>query len=488
MRRRPSRGRAVALLLALLTALSALATGVAGADPGAPALALAPVTLATAPVRCALPTTGNPTTARPDQVDLDAAALDRAIAFASSRLRVNVQVYRNNCLVGTAPQNAVTGNLPWQEWSVTKSVVSMLAGVAVTQGRLRLDDPIGAYLEPGRGDAAHRAITVRQLLTETAGLQQSIVSEGLTALLDVDPNIVDQGLAAPVQHPAGTYFEYAQHVPDLLAHVVERAVGADLQAFAQQELFGPVGIAAQDYYWARDRSGNTYGYAFLYLPPNDLARLGLLMLNDGAWNGDRIISADYVHQASAPSPANPCYGFLFWTNNAPCTGPSIPSRQTVDVAPLAGLPPDAYAMVGFLQQNAFIVPSLGLLVTWNGVLGDVSPDLSTVISANIVSELYHDFFRALGPAFLDVRLPDAGAYVPSFNTTVDPAQFASLAVLLGPFGIGPNAAPGCTVLACGSAPLRAPGTAAPPGCVVIACLPLGPTTPRRVDPGPGPVA
>lgn len=293
--------------------------------------------------------------------------------------------------MGTAPQNTVTGDVPWQEWSVTKSVVSMLAGVAVTQGRLALDAPVGDYLEPGRGDAAHRAITVRQLLTETAGLQQSIVSEGLTALLDLDPDVVEQGLAAPVEHPPGTYFEYAQHVPDILAHVVERAVGEDLQAFAQRELFGPVGIAARDYYWARDRSGNTYGYAFLYLPPNDLARLGLLMLNDGAWNGTRIISADYVRQASAPSPANPCYGFLFWTNHAPCTGPSIPSRQTVDVAPLAGLPTDAYAMVGFLQQNAFVVPSLDLLVTWNGVGGDVSPDLSTVISANIVSELYHDF-------------------------------------------------------------------------------------------------
>lgn len=81
MRRRPPRGRALALLLALLTGVSTLAaTGVAGAAPTA------------TPVHCTLPTTGNPTTARPDQVDLDATALDRAIGFASSRLRVNVQV------------------------------------------------------------------------------------------------------------------------------------------------------------------------------------------------------------------------------------------------------------------------------------------------------------------------------------------------------------------------------------------------------------
>jgi hypothetical protein len=212
------------------------------------------------------------------------------------------------------------------------------------------------------------------------------------------------------------------------------------------------------------------------------------MLNEGRWNDTRIISADYVHQASSPSPANPCYGFLFWTNNAPCTGPSIPSRQTVDRAPLAGLPPDAYAMVGFLQQNAFIVPSLHLLVTWNGVLGDVSPDIATVISANVISELYHDFFRALAPAITDTALPDAGPYVPAFNTDVDPRQFANPDVALGPFGIGPNAAPGCTVLSCGPGMLRAPFADTPPGCLVIACFPVDPATPRRTDPGPGPAA
>ena len=244
-----------------------------------------------------------------------------------------------------------------------------------------------------------------------------------------------------------------------------------------------MGIQQHDYYWARDRSGNTYGYAFLYLPPNDLSRLGLLMLNDGQWNDRRIISADYVHQASTPSPANPCYGFLFWTNNAPCTGPSIPSRQTIDVAPLGGLPPDAYAMIGFGQQNNFIVPSLGLLVTWNGFLGDVSPDVSTVISANINSELYHDFFRTLAPAFRDVALPDIGPYVPSFNLDVDPLQFANPAILLGTFGIGPNAPPDCTVFACGTTPLRAPFADTPPGCAVLACFPVSPETPRRVDPG-----
>src|SRR5699024_9305472 len=134
-------------------------------------------------------------------------------------------------------------------------------------------------------------------------------------------------LALPVEHEPGTFFEYTQHGPDLLAFVVQRAVGEDLQRFAQDNLFTPLGIDEGDYYWARDRSGNTYGYAFLYLPPVDFARLGLLMLNVGQWRDEQIISADYIDQARMPSETNRCYGYLFWVNDSPCTGPSFPSRQ-----------------------------------------------------------------------------------------------------------------------------------------------------------------
>lgn len=410
---------------------------------------------------------------------MDKQVVDRAIAFAASRLRTNVQIYRNNCLVGSGPFNGVSGDLPWQLWSSTKSIVSMLAGVAYTQGKLALDAPIGTYLPAARGDAAHRAITVRQLLTQTSGLQQSVVAEGLTGVLDIDPNIVEQALALPLQHAPGTYFEYTQHGPDLLAYVVERAVGQDLQVFAQQHLFDLIGIGTHDYYWARDRSGNSYGYAFMFMPPNDYSRLGLLMLDGGRWNGRRIIAADYIDRLRSPSSTNPCYGYLFWTNHTPCIGPSIPSRQTTGAALLSGLPPDAYAMVGFLNQNNFIVPSLGLLVSWNGFLVDVSPDPSTLIRASQNSELYHDFVRTLAPAFDDVRLPDIGPYRPSINLDVDPTQFINPNVLLGGLGFGPYAPKECSESSCGTTPLRAPFAAAPPGCLLFVCVPVSPATPRH---------
>lgn len=472
----------LAAALAIAVPGAAAATGqeipVTGPAPGliTPEQWPAPQGVAGAPAReaqeqCAAPAAGaGPQQVAPGEVGIDQAKLDEAIAFAASRMRINVQVYRNNCLIGRGPLNDHTDDLRWNVWSSTKSVVAMLAGIANTQAALDLDAPIGTYLEAGQGDEAHRAIKVRDLLTQTSGLQQSIVSEGLPSGVDLDPSVVEQSLALPLIHEPGTFFEYTQRGPDLLAHVIEKAVGEDLQAFAQRELFEPIGIGADRYHWSRDRSGNTYGFAFLFIPPTDFARIGMLLSNNGEWNGRRIISTDYMRQMRQPTQTNPCYGYLTWVNGSPCTAPTLPSRKTYDLSPFEGMPADAFATVGALQQNNFLIPSMGLQVTWNGILGDVSPDPSTVLSANSNSELYRSFLRKIFAAYDAPSMPDPGAYEPTFNLDLDIPNLANPDVLTAPFGIGPMAPENCDVFSCGEAPLRPP-LQDNEGCFVIACAP-----------------
>ncbi|MFD2471947.1 serine hydrolase domain-containing protein [Amycolatopsis silviterrae] len=436
-----------ALLAATVTAATLTGTGTApaGATEAMP--------------ECALPGAGAATTsASPAAEGFDPAKLARAMDFAQSRLRLNVQVHRNNCLVAAGRLNPLTGGVPWNIWSSTKSVVALVAGIARDQGRLDLAAPIGRYLPAGVGDAAHRAITVRDLLTQTSGLKQAIVSDVGASVAGADTDVVGQAMALPITHAPGTYFEYSQRGPDLLAYVVERAVGEDFQAFAQRNLFDPIGIGSHDHVWLRDRAGHTYGFANLYLPPDDLARLGLLLVNGGSWNDRRVVSSSYLDQLRAPSATNACYGYLVWVNHAPCVGPSLPSRKVYPAVPLAALPSDAYAMVGFLQQNNFVVPSLNLVVTWTGVLGDVSLDPQTLISASPDSELYHEFLRLLGQSFVRPRLPDPGPYRQNFNFDIQPGQFLDPAVTLGSLAIGPDAPAGCTPMACGGTLLPHQGT------------------------------
>lgn len=404
--------------------------------------------------RCAVTDGRKPQTATPEEVGIDSAALRDAVRFAADPTRRNVQVFRNNCLIATGPRNDQTGGLPWNLWSSTKSVVSLVAGIAIDEGRLRLDDPIDAYLPAGLGDAAHRAITVRSLLTETSGVQVAVASEGVTGLAQLDPNVVAQALAMPIEKPQGVEWKYSQRAVDLLVYVVQRSVGADFQAYAQRKLFDPLGIRRTDYYWGRDRSGNTYGYAHLVMPPDDFAKLGLLIAGHGDWQGRQVISAEYLEQASRPTPTNQCYGFLLVVNGPGCT------------VELPGLPADAVKMGGMMRQDNFIVPSLGLLVSWTGV----------TVPGGAVS-FPHDVLRGIVAAFREPRLPDPGPYVQQPDISLADPMISNPDATFGALGLGPYAYPGCGPLECLGAPLAPPFGDWPPGCFVLGCAGPDPATP-----------
>ncbi|MFQ6327649.1 serine hydrolase domain-containing protein [Nocardia sp. CWNU-33] len=412
---------------------------------------------------CGVSSGREPERAAPEQVGLDSQRLAEAMAFAGERNRLNVQVFRHNCLIGEGPTNDQTGNVAWNIWSATKSVVSVLAGIAWDQGKLDIDAPIDRYLPPGLGDEVHRSITVENLLTESSGMQVGVLTEGITGVIPIDPNSAVQALGVPLNDPPGTAFSYSQRNVDLLAYVIELAVGEPLQQFAQRELFDPLGIARGDYYWARDRAGHTYGYAHLMIPPNDFAKLGLLVSNNGRWGTKQLVSQEYLRQAREPSATNSCYGYLFWT------GPGCAETATF-------LPPDVYAMSGLGMQDVFIIPSLDLTVVWTGVYGNVSSQGLSGIVQNI-AELPYEFFRRLFAAFDERPLPDPGPYIEP-PVRLDASRFVDNNILLAVFGIGPAAYPGCNVFACLNYPLAPPFADTAPGCVILVCLGPDPRTPR----------
>jgi CubicO group peptidase (beta-lactamase class C family) len=397
---------------------------------------------------CALPTADEQIgRATPQQEDLNPADVQAAITYADTHMRTSVQIFRNNCKVAEGVTDPLTDNAAWEIFSSTKSIISILTGIAWDQHKLRLSDRIGKYLPhgPGWGDREHRAITIRELLTETAGLRESILAEFFST--GTDPNVAQEALAQPLVHKPGTTFEYTQRVPDLLGYVVQRAVGEDLQTFAQRYLFGPIGIPVNSYFWLRDRTGITYGYANMFMPPTQFAKLGLLMQNGGVWRGHRVLSSAYVSQVRTPTATNGCYGFLFWVNGGrSCTSANIPSMQTVHHRMIPAAPRDLYAMVGALQQNNFIIPSLHLTVTWTGTFGDTTTNLPGLLSASLgASDLYENFFRILMRGVEDKHLPDPGPYrSPPQDYDVNPTNFISPAVLATDLLTNPH----CNVLVC----------------------------------------
>jgi len=227
--------------------------------------------------------------------------------------------------------------------SATKSVLSTLVGIAVGDGTLELTTTVGDVLR-GRvtGDAA--SITVEHLLTMTSGLAADGPYD-IDEIADAGGSWVDGSLGAPLRSAPGTAFAYNNGAAHVLGAMVATATGRSLPRFAEERLFGPLGICA--YRWPRDPEGYALGYGHLELRPRDLARLGELYLAGGTAHGNRVVGAGYVEAATTPAtpggpPEGVPYGYLWW------------------VAPRRGR--HAYFAAGFGGQSVTVVPELDLVV------------------------------------------------------------------------------------------------------------------------------
>jgi CubicO group peptidase (beta-lactamase class C family) len=204
---------------------------------------------------------------------------------------------------------------PHAMYSVTKSVLSALVGVAVGEGKIEsvhqrvIDFYPDAVIPPGQ--ESKRDITIEHLLTQTSGLPGDSDREA-----DGYPwwDAADSGRAAfeiPQMAAPGERFAYSSG-PGMqaLACLVSRAAGRNLFDYAREKLFEPLGMASV--LWDAAADGNNYGGFGIYMTPMDMLRLGYLYLRNGEWDGAQVIPAEYVAATPPPSIAGEDYGYLFW--------------------------------------------------------------------------------------------------------------------------------------------------------------------------------
>ncbi|UCG26716.1 MAG: serine hydrolase [Bacteroidales bacterium] len=217
--------------------------------------------------------------------------------------------------------------------SVTKSVTSVLTGIAVNKGFVTdMNDQIVKYL-PQYADiltGIKAGITLKHLITMSAGLAwdettypYGDINNDVTRLfISADP--IRFVLEKPLLTTPGTTFFYNSGATNVLAEIIEETTGKDLGTFAGEFLFNPLGI--ENFNWEKFNSGDFFASGGLWLNPRDLAKIGFLFINDGAWNGQQIISQNWITESQQASISTPTmsfagsYGYQWWirefnTNN-----------------------------------------------------------------------------------------------------------------------------------------------------------------------------
>jgi CubicO group peptidase (beta-lactamase class C family) len=204
-------------------------------------------------------------------------------------------------------------------YSLSKSFTSTAVGLAVAQGLLSLDDTVLSHFPELDGDITDPR-SRRILVRHVAAMASGHLEETLDRAIAADATDLVRGfLLTPPEAEPGSVFAYNQPCTFTLAAIVARASGQSLTDYLRPRLLEPLGITG--FGWQRDASGRELGYSGLHTTTDAVARLGLLYLRRGVWEGTRLLPQDWVEQATSRQ-VDTCgqldpdwsqgYGFQFW--------------------------------------------------------------------------------------------------------------------------------------------------------------------------------
>jgi CubicO group peptidase (beta-lactamase class C family) len=307
----------------------------------------------------------------PPPSNVDVKALQAASDWAFKRespeqVTLSLLVVQGNRIIHERYAPGVDVSTRTRTWSTAKSLASTFFGILVDQGKLKLDEPLGIeWLPSGRrggGSAANdprASITLRHLLNMSSGMHpvddgglEYATGSGLSYWAGASSERGARNRAL-IRTPGST-FNYENYDTLTAVYAMKQAIGNDAAylAFPRKALMDKIGM--RNTLISTDRFGDFILSSQVYTNARDLARLGMLYLQNGMWNGERIISEDWVKFVRTPAPStapNNQYGGHFWL---------VPSNRT-------DIPKDAYSTNGNRGQFTVIVPSHNLVIVRRGL-------------------------------------------------------------------------------------------------------------------------
>lgn len=321
---------------------------------------------------------------------IDAARFQQAVDYAFSTsgteedragIRTDglVVIYRG-ALVFERYARGYTRDMRHYAWSVSKSITSALVGIAVQQGKLKIEDPAWKFY-PSLKRPEAEAITVGQLLQMSSGLawkegyEASPLDSSVLAMLYTAgrQDMAAYAASQPMAHSPGTFWYYSSGTTNLVSALLKQAVGTEAYGrYPWEQLFDPLGMRSA--VLEQDQAGTFVGSSYLHATPRDLARFGYLYLRDGVWNGQRMLPEGWVtwSRSLAPSFAHmdtskldfdDRYGAMWWLNVP------LPGAESADKKrgkPWPDAPDDTFSARGHWGQYITVIPSRELVVVRTG--------------------------------------------------------------------------------------------------------------------------
>lgn len=296
---------------------------------------------------------------------VDYGALDFALTTAFEANQANnraVIVIVDGKIVDERYADGFSKETPFLSWSAAKSVTATLVGAAALQGYLSIDD--SAPVPEWRTNANLARITWNDLLHMQSGLAFEEIYDNPRS--DVNRMLFEAADAGAIaakkkaNHRPGEVWYYSSGTTNLISRTLRQLLaeaGIDFNQFARDAILGPIG--AERIVMEPDASGTFIGSSFVYATARDWARLGQLYLQDGVWDGVRLLPEGWAAYAAAPATASDGqYGAHFWLNHDGANG-----RERF----IPGAPEDVYFMAGHEGQYVFIIPSKRTVIVRTGM-------------------------------------------------------------------------------------------------------------------------
>jgi CubicO group peptidase (beta-lactamase class C family) len=296
-------------------------------------------------------------TGDPADHGMDATRLQEAASYAGEEDSQCMIVAKDGVIIGEWYWG-ITPDTKVKNWSVAKSYAATVVGAAIDDGYLdSLESPIADYVEEWQG-TDKEVVNIHDMLSMSSGLRFGLFRDNV--LMALSGNMTRRALNNRLTHDPGELWEYNNHTVQVAEPLLRAATGMSPQDYATERLWEPMGM---DVNWEEDRQGQAAMYMNAKASCRDQLKFGYMYLRQGCWDGEQLLSREFVDAATSPSTEmNQGYGYWWWLNGGTPTLDSVSFEPHPDGMLHPGAPEDNFCAVGLGNQFIEVMPSLDMVV------------------------------------------------------------------------------------------------------------------------------